>query len=151
ATGGYDFVAIKTERSNISECADVFSFVSHAHSLGRIFDNEKVVAAGNLHDLVNSASQTERVDGPDGANSSAAPFVEAVAVALFRFLFEKSCDFLNVDLPVIRIDIDQYWMRLAVCDRIHRCDECEIRNQDLIVCSYVDQTERDMQCSCSVS
>ena len=53
-TGGHQFVGVETERTDICQAAATTSFVFGAMHLGRVFDHQQTVAAGNLQNRVHN-------------------------------------------------------------------------------------------------
>lgn len=63
AARGYDFVLTERPRADVADCADTAPLVLCAVRLGAVFDNEKIVSAGDVHDCVHVAGEAHEVDG----------------------------------------------------------------------------------------
>ncbi len=63
--GGNCFNVIKAERSHIAEAAQLFAFIARAATLRVVFQNQQLVFAGDVYDLVNVCRRTAHVHGDD--------------------------------------------------------------------------------------
>src|SRR6202041_3136094 len=120
-----DFVAVKTETTDVPDAAEAFSPIARTQALGGILDHWQRVFRRDFKDRIQVNGMAKNVDRQDGLHAPARPLVAQFLAVPAAVIFEKIDDSRRAHLPVSWLCIDEDRPSANVANCVSGGDECE--------------------------
>lgn len=128
------FVGEEGEAADVTKGANVLPVVVNADGLGGVFDDVQVVLVGECADVAHVGAHAGEVNGHDGACAWG----------------EQGCAAGDVELVVVRGDIDKDGGGTCEEDGVCGCDEGAVGDEDFIARADVEGGESEVECERSI-
>ena len=135
ATGGNHLVAVEAHDAIIAEGAAQLATITGTKGFGRIFDHRNLVAAGNLHDVIDSCGHTVEIYRDDGLG---------LATRLGDAVFDGILQQIGINIPCIGLTIDKDRDTALISHGVGTGRECHRLTDHLVVTTNAQLDKRQM-------